>query len=315
MNHACPRCGTVLSASAAFCLQCGHPANGSVSGSRLPKWLPFVTGVLILAGVTWSLSKAGLIRVGGAAAKNPQLAASGETNESLSLGGERNGSVLTVPGEGANSALAIGGSQPSPSLTVEGQQSPPSVYLEAGMPADVYNWLKHLRETERRRFAAIDGAKDPSMEPNVGTAEKVEAERNRRIGEASNTVASASDYFRDLIQFFRSVPPPEECRPIATEYNAALDEILRMTSEIEQGLATMDVDRLLRLQGQSVNRIDARIRAADDLVDGVCREYGVPNEFRLSPESGASVAAASDLLKGAQKAVEDMMRELSDDGG
>lgn len=315
MNHVCPRCGTVLSASAAFCLQCGHPAHGGVSGSRLPKWLPFVTGVLILAGVTWSLSRAGVIRLGGTAATTRPLATSGEANESLALGAERNGSVLTVPGEGANSALAIGGSQPSPSLTLEGQQSPPSVYLESGMPTDVYNWLKHLRETERRRVAANSMQMPQFGAPNVGTADQVEAEQNTRVGEASNTIASASDYFRDLIQFFRSVPPPEECRPIATDYNAALDEILRMTSEIEQGLATMDIDRLMRLQGQSVNRIDARIRAADDQVDRVCRKYGVPNEFRLSPESGASVAAAGDMLKGAQKALEELTRELSGDGG
>lgn len=170
------------------------------------------------------------------------------------------------------------------------------------MPADIYEWLKHLEECEHRRmtlaqkqvmdgYVTIAEAKrdeikgflpdlfgeeptDPQMEPPTITSAKKSAEELRKDWVALN-------------EFFDSKPPPERCKTVASQYGQALRETGTFITDIvgELGKAQEDphaaIARLNEFLKTNKEMIDKPAMEADKGVQEICDEYDVRKWFTV----------------------------------
>jgi hypothetical protein len=87
-----------------------------------------------------------------------------------------------------------------------------------------------------------------------------------------------------LVDYFLSVPPPEECKPIRDAYAQAIEETTASIGDIGDHLAAGDIQALMGTKGKSAGTIDAPGKRADRLVGEICDKYNTPRWFSIASD-------------------------------
>lgn len=309
MNN-CSRCGFAFGHGAAFCPQCGTPLTARAN--RWPRVLSVVVGVLILAGLVLTLQRAGVLQLPGSS--QAAIGKDGGARPSLALSGEDTSNVAK-PGDSP------------PSLTLPGDPAPGIGRDRQGMPDDVRAWLDHLKRIDRERerlntdlgaeAMAMMGSLHPGMFAET-EADAAAQDDSRRRGAAATFIERVNQTFTDLTRRFQGVPPPEECRRIAAEYNDALLGTRELMTNLIRALENLSIQQAAALEGQSINQVDRPVQNANELIKALCRKYDEPNVWHLFVERGSGLASgmgAAAALEGYGKLLENVDKWANDDGG
>jgi hypothetical protein len=282
---ACPKCHRSIPENSRFCPYCGQAFGNVVPTPPLPAgsskkspW-PIVIGVLALIG--------------------------------LALGGLAAGGFLRLTQKPPPAALKQMAEPPLPTLksTVE----PPKPEERIEMPADVYAWLEHLRKTEEQRSAlslqnmgqarallvrlSVAGPKD-ALKSILGQESgdaPPEGERPPEQEEFQDVVTPMTAQWEQLYAFYRSVPPPAECEPIAVQYDTALTntgtrivELLGIiqNAPTDPNQITNLVGELEKSRGQSAETIGKPSQETDRLVGEICAKYKTKKWFSIAGDFG-----------------------------
>jgi len=275
-NVFCPRCGKPLQPNAAFCMHCGQQVGGlspqvatsagqptegrrSLSPAKRKWFWPAVAGLFAMI----------CILIGGLAI--------------LKAGAQTSGAPLQATAKLPSAPLRV---------------------TAATMPPDIRAWLDHLRETEDRKNrlvgdqtatvlveytklqglgAAAQAADDNgSLDPeNFKNPSEREAAKMQDLGPP----------WRDVIQFFESMPPPPECANLAHTYDSALDEIRGEMGDVahkvneSQDNPEKAIQSLMSLQGKSTP-IDGSLSLADKMVGEICDKYNTARWFSIRSDAG-----------------------------
>lgn len=309
MNN-CARCGLSLMAGAAFCPQCGTPVGARVD--RKVRVLSVVTGMLVLAAFAFALHRAGVLQLPGGSSGS--IAKDGAPLPSLALGGEVGGAV-TKPGD------------TPPSVALPGDPAPSTGRDRLAMPDDVRAWLDHLKRIDRERerlneelggeAMSIMGSLHPGVFAET-EADAAAQDDSRRRGTAEGFIQRVNQTFAELTRRFQSVPPPDECRRIAAEYNDALLGTRELMGDLIRALQNLSVQEAATLEGKSLRRVDQPVRNANELIEALCKRYEEPNVWHLFVESGSGLASGlgtAAALEGYGKLLENVDKWANDEGG
>lgn len=217
---------------------------------------------------------------------------------------------------GALSMLKTTAKINAPQLAVRGSvQAPPLAIAKPTMPQDVYDWLEHLRKTEDRKneltlnqMPAI--MTEFTLQQGLGGARGAyDNQGNLNLddlksptGAAANTIGDLEQPWRDLIKFFESVPPPDECKDLANTYDSALDETAGEMHDLQTILQGSDasmqanadaLQKVTQMTGQSGATIDKHFSLSDDMVAQICDKYRTRKWFSIKADVGSSVAVPS----------------------
>jgi hypothetical protein len=209
-----------------------------------------------------------------------------------------------------DAGLQATGNAPTPALVATGDAPPPNLQATGSkrvMPDDVRRWLEHLERIEKRRVDMSYDQVAKAMEMLValqagGTLEMLQGLVNEAMtGEESNapksttkTAQSAEKIragWRQLLDDFRSFPPPEECGPIRDEYDVALRETGGMIGDILAAIDDAEANRdgalsaLMKMRGKSVS-IDHAAVESDGLVQAICDKYETRKWFKIRADIG-----------------------------
>jgi hypothetical protein len=220
-------------------------------------------------------------------------------SKALGFGAEQaNAPVLNAPGQSPDgSVLAAVGNQGPPVLNRE-EKAPEK------MPQDVYDWLKHLERCEKMKveitgdqaaelsvymtkFSAL-GAGMGMFNPYDQASE--EGEDQPPAEYTKGKVLDLRPKWNELITYFRSVPPPDECRPIAEDFDRALSEIPGMMGDVGDILNSADEDPTAalklakKLQNSSYGDIDRYFARTDEKVSQICKKYNTNKWFNIAPD-------------------------------
>jgi len=244
-----------------------------------------IGGVLaIIAAAIFGLFASGALRFG---ATNPQ-------GDALQAKG-------TPPDPGA---LQLKATPPDPSL----QKTATAPPAPAEMPIDVYNWLKHLEECERRKIeisgdqaaevtvfiqknsvlGAGMGLMNPYDQSESGDGDKPPAEYTK------GKILDLRPRWDDLIQFFYSYPPPAECQPLANDFGQAVNEIPGMMSDLGAILNDLSgnpdkaLQSLTKMQNASYDGVDRYFARADEKLSQICTKYNQHKWFNIASDVGSS---------------------------
>jgi hypothetical protein len=257
-------------------MSCGAPFDGGLGQEkRFPAYLPYVTGLGLLALILLVLTATGVLKLGG-----------GSGNDRLRVSGS------SAP-PGTQDIAAI----PPQSLSVTGKNGEPAVAMtDQRMPEDVRRWLEHLKRVDRMRESAnsdlvADMVKTMvAVKPATMTDEEdVAAAEARRKDTADHAIKDVDQIFSRLTQEFQKLPPPEECRPIADRYSQLLLGTRLMLSEILAAMQAGDIRALESKKGTSYGRIDNQAEEANGLIDGLCKKYKEPNNYSVFVDKAGSL--------------------------
>ena len=292
----------------------------------------------------WGLRSSGILGAGSKKPEQKVLQAEGQLSGPPLLMSQDQGSpnllqsqsapgpdptLLASKEQPAPSLLQSQGSNTTPPVLMQSQeaQTPPVLQstpvtappiLEAKappkieMPADVREWLEHLRRTEQKReqvandqvsqaivmlmtlkgvgdLGAINGLLDDGDEGNArkdpGAPNKVAQDANRMKNE----------WIR-LIQTFNSrKPPASECVAMRNSYDQVLRETGNMIQEIIGIVANVGdnpmaaVGKLQSMIGTSSNRIDTYAQRVDQAVADICKKYETEKWFSIKKDIGDSL--------------------------
>ena len=244
-----------------------------------------IGGVLaIIAAAIFGLFASGALRFGATSPQGDALQAKG-----------------TPPDPGA---LQLKATPPDPSL----QKTATAPPAPAEMPNDVYNWLKHLEECERRKneihgdqlaemqvfiqkssaLGSGMGLMNPYDQSEEGAEDKSPDEYTK------GKMLNLRPRWDELIQFYYAYPPPAECQPLASDFGQALNEIPGMTSDI--GAILNDVasnpDKALqsamKMEKSSYGSIDRYFARADEKLSQICNKYNRHKWFNIASDTGSS---------------------------
>jgi len=193
-------------------------------------------------------------------------------------------------------ALVAVGNTPPPTLEA-GATVPP------GMPDDIYKWLEHLRISEEKRMditmsqlttaytekeksqvaGGVDALKDLLNGIDDGTSEM-----HPPTEKLATILKQMHDEVVDVLNFFDSVPPPNECIPIRDAYDQALNEEAAQMGDIADHIAAGDVEKLLKMEGKSAQGIDSAGAKTDRLVGEICDKYNKRRWFNIATDIKSS---------------------------
>ncbi|MER3466421.1 MAG: hypothetical protein C4340_04640, partial [Armatimonadota bacterium] len=226
-------------------------------------------------------------------------------------------------GEGGPSVAKPGDAPPS--LTLPGEPSSGIGRNKQSMPDDVRAWLDHLKRIDRRRERLNeDLAKEAmdmmgSLHPGMFAETESDAatrDDSRRRGTAAEFIKRVNETFAALTRDFQNLPPPDECRRIAAEYNDALLGTRELMSDIIRALEELSIQRAATLEGKSLSRVDRPVQNANELIEALCKKYEEPNVWRLFVERGsASGMGAAAALESYGKLLENVDKWANDGGG
>lgn len=321
----CPKCGKPSVAGAAFCMHCGQryaptapapaPAQAPMMQGAAPAfpnpavnskkttWIAIGTALAMILAIFFGLRATGILQFG---AKNPQieaLRAEGNLTEQELLKAEGNLS-------GQELLRAEGEDPKIPLLRAEGSPPPPTLNQGAQrieMPADIRRWLEHLEAIEKRKNdlsmkqlsqMAVLMQQMKVLGGGMGMLNEEEGGYGGDLG-PSETAKGSFDAMRpewnQLITDFRSFPPPAECKPIADDYNRAINEIPGMNSDLAEILAGVASDpaaaleKVMKIQNTSSNVIDRYLGASDSKVGDICRKYETRKWFDIKTDVGGGL--------------------------
>lgn len=271
--------------------------NGTRAGSmavqldeqlkRRSLWVTAVIAVVAVLALFFAMKASGILGASGRTANNKSLEAQGATpgGKLLTAEGSTPGGVLMTPGKTGGGVLEKGGQGREP------------------MPKDVFDWLKHLEECERRKTViAGDQTAEMSlwMQKNsvlgagMGMMDPYDQATNDEGKDpATYTKGKILDLrpaWADLVRYFRSYPPPAECRPIANDFDGAMTEIPGMMGDlgdILNGAMTGPDDamkKLKKLQNTSYGDVDRYFARCDQKLTAICAKYGVNKWFNVKQD-------------------------------
>ena len=170
-----------------------------------------------------------------------------------------------------------------------------------GMPAEVFDWLKHLEATEKQKqdlnarqtaqftsyatMLSVAGAGISTLEPDgsiedPGGGDSPEAHTAKKLEDFRPA-------WREVQNFFHTKTPPEECAAMATAYDQALYEITGIAGDLQELLEGMQQDptsaleKAQSMRGKSYEKVDVPLAKTDDLVGQICGKYGVNRWFSI----------------------------------
>ena len=303
----CPRCAKPNDAAAAYCMNCGTqlpqatPAADVLSGTSMSPVNSMQEQLRRRAIIVYSLvavaAAIGAIFV----TKSAGLwGANGSVRESNSL--EANGSlpnskVLEASGSLPNAVTARSGNA---SGAVTGSQA----VAPEKMPQDVYEWLKHLEKCEAKKVEisgnqiaevsvlmqkiSVLGAGMGLMDPYDQSSEsKTDADPSTYT---KGKIADLRPDWVELYKFYRSVPPPPECVPIAEDFDKSLSEIPGMMGDLGDVLNSVQANpadalkQLKKLQNSSYSDIDRYFSRCDEKVNQICDKYHMHKWFNIKSD-------------------------------
>lgn len=282
----CPNCGTAAGVEAAPSMS---PVGAPFAPQKNQNWPWIIGGLAALALAVIGMGAAGLLKFGQDARSN-----------------------LAEKGALGNDSLAAQASI-SDSLRQKGEattdlQAPGS---RNEMPQDVYDWLKHLEKCEKRKekitrdqmnslMVSINrGSGVGGLTPGDVQALTDPDAANDKLPSGLNAIfeeiAKMGKDWKDLKEFFDSKPPPEECKPIASAYDTGLNGFLDSFAMVsghtnrfanpENGMgdseAKQAIPGLQDLKKNHVQAVDNPLQVTDDLVEAICKKYGVMKWFRI----------------------------------
>jgi hypothetical protein len=240
--------------------------------------------VLVLILAFFGLQAAGVLQLGGSDGSRASLSAKGSN--------------------GDNSLLKVRGAGGGPVLDKTAKNQKP-----AEMPQDVWDWLEHLRRIEARKNElhlrqVSDLKKFQLMIGTLGPAigELDPYDQTGGTGKEPTDVAATKfndlrPEWRQLIADFQSVPPPEECKPIANDFFRAINEIPGMTGDIMDVLnnvssGSADPSAMLaeasKLRNKSYDNIDVYLISTDKRVQDICDKYNKKKWFNIKTDVAGS---------------------------
>lgn len=288
----CPRCGSAIPDGANFCMRCGTPIQrvearptfappGAVmvpTGAKRPTNMWPIAALLLGIGLLFLI---GMVASGALQNRSDQ--------GPLTLAQQR---------------------QPGPPTLEQTAEAPPQ------MPPEVRDWLEHLRRIEERKNKLnaqevaqlkVFTAKFEALGPAAGLLNENgddEGHTNPEIP-VKDQIQDLEGPWKQLIKDFQSVPPPEECQPLADEYYAGLNEIPAMMNDIQSiinsisnptgttGDAQSALNKAYSTQGTSAGSIDSHFAASDEMLSQVCDKYSTKKWFGIATDLGGGMLGRS----------------------
>ncbi|MCX7926039.1 MAG: zinc ribbon domain-containing protein [Fimbriimonadales bacterium] len=280
----CIYCGAVAPENANFCMGCGRPLSSATPQRTVApmtpptqnrskaKWLGVGVGVLLLMALAFVVgTQSGLITQ--ANVKKPE-----------------GPSILEAQPPKVEGPSVLEAQPPK----IEG---PSVVEAEAPKqpPKHVVDWLEHLRRTEERR-QRMERNVAPVMSMLVqamvaraaamsgvaqGDFDKAEADYEREREKLRQGYQQRQREWAELMQYFKSVPPPTECQTLADAYFTGLSQYITSITQIEKSLIENDLSGLTSMLGSAQSDLDARFARADEELTRVCEQYGIRKYFAI----------------------------------
>lgn len=232
------------------------------------------------------------------------------------------GAYLKLSASTGKPSLEVKANGPAPALQLPAHMEPPALEKTASrpvMPADVEAWLKHLEECEKRKVeiagdqtaeAMVLIPKMQALGAGMGMMDPIDQSSDNPGDKDPGSYAKGKvEDFRprwdELIQFFNSVPPPEECKPLAADYERALGEVPGMMGDIGDVLNTVSSDpsaalqKMKKIQGGSYGDIDRYFARSDQKLGTICQKYDHSKWFNIKTDvSGSTPLSAFGNLGG-----------------
>ena len=230
----------------------------------------------------------------------------------LRLGAASSQPGIRIGAKGPASALQMPGNVAPPPLQETASVTPPPLQQGAvrkQMPADVEAWLTHLEKCEAMKVtisgdqmaeALVLMQKMQALGAGMGLMDPYDQSQgeggDKSPGEyTKGKVMDFRPRWQGLVDFFNSVPPPEECKPLASDFNRALSEVPGMMGDIGDVLneISSDPSRALqdanKLKGGSYGDIDRYFARADQKLSDICAKYDHSKWFNIKADvSGGS---------------------------
>jgi zinc-ribbon domain len=295
----CPHCGKSVVKGTAFCVHCGSPLP---TGTATP--IPQVA--TITSGVDSAFAEQ-------------------KRKQNMILGIVAVAAILLaiIGGKAISNALGFGAKSPNEQVLQAKAKSPSEPLLQATgkqegtslaqtaqapleMPADVEAWLRHLEKCEAMKIQ-IGGdqsaevslwiQKNQALGAGMGLTDPYDQAQGDDADKAPNDytkgkILDLRPKWQELIDFFRSVPPPEECRPLADDFDRAVSEIPGMMGDMGDILNQASTDPTAAMQGiqkmksGSYANIDRYFARADEKLGAICAKYNKTKWFNIKQDVG-----------------------------
>ncbi|MGC8668943.1 MAG: zinc ribbon domain-containing protein [Chthonomonadales bacterium] len=284
----CARCGAEVPSGALFCMKCGAPT--SLPASQPRRRFPTVALAAILALL---LAAA----IAGYRALNPTNRLGSATPPGQLL--EKTGSAgMGGPLLDRSGRVAQGGP-----VTGQTATAPPPP------PADVVDYLKFLKDVEKRRLLLERQQIAELLKQSANltypgatadwTTNEPERQAQRTYSEFQASLAQWSGQWQALSRYFLSKQPPQSCTTLRDKYYdllgktaGSLASVGNSFNKAMSGDPGAALDALTRQQGSGMGTPSREVRdacsAADDELDRVCREFGIPKDFSIQDDTGGA---------------------------
>jgi len=281
----CTYCGATIPEHARFCAGCGRALNSAstalasgptpqTQGASKAKWWAIGVGALLLMAIAFVVGmQSGLITR--ANVQKPEAP-----------------SVLEAQAPKVDAPSVLEAQPPkvdAPSVLETEAPKPP--------PKHVVDWLEHLRKTEERRrrlerayapvfsmlFQALAMHAAPMKSAAEDDLDRAEEELERQREKLRDGYQQRQQEWAQLLQYFRSVPPPPECQTLADAYFAALSQYVNTILQIEKSFIENDLG-VIPLFGSGQSDLNARFARADEELTRVCEQYGIRKDFSIAAQ-------------------------------
>ncbi|MBS1716735.1 MAG: zinc ribbon domain-containing protein [Armatimonadetes bacterium] len=200
-------------------------------------------------------------------------------------------------------AMQVAGNSPQPILRKD--VSTPM------MPADIRAWLDHLSKIEEKKqdltirqiadlkvfmtklqaLGPAIGDLDPFGNGTPLPPDKAPEDNNKSPQDVTQgKFEDLRPAWEALATEFESVPPPDECKILASDYDHALKQIPAAAGDIASMLNTIQSDpsgaigSLSKMRSSSYNDIDRYFTQADGELTRICAKYQTMKWFNLKPD-------------------------------
>lgn len=296
----CHRCSAEVPGGAQFCMKCGsplmaaQPAGGitmarplAVPADRKSK-APLIAGIaaalLLIAlalffGFRALTERSDKTPAGSRVVEAPAVTPSGSGLV------DKNARVQTAP------------------LTDRGSR----VQAAQPQPVDVIDYLKFLKEVERRRISTakkhLATALDLSASLPGGNIsaflesdeEAISQRVNQNYANMQSKLANIQSDWNELSKYFLSKQPPQSCAKLGELYYDALGKtagsVVQVSNSFSQALSgdtSSALQSLSSMRGTASADIDRACRAADQELANVCDKFRISKDFDITPDGGGS---------------------------